>query len=370
MVNRDRLINEFLELVRIDSLTLKEREMADNLKAKLENMGLEVYEDDAGAKIGGNAGNIIATLKGEQGIPTVMLVAHMDTVPPGTGKNPIVEGDVIKTDGKTVLGGDDAAGIACILESLKIIKENNIPHGDIQVVFTVAEEGGLLGSKNLDYSKIYAKYAFVMDDGGEIGTVAVKAPSQNKIDVIVRGKAAHAGVEPEKGVSAIQIAAKAISDMKLGRIDEETTANIGVINGGSATNIVCDKVEIKAECRSRNQAKLEKQTLHMEECFNKAALEFGGKVEFSYSQEYPAFSINDGDPIISILKKASEASGIPLKLEATGGGSDTNIINGKGIPAVDLSVGMDKIHSVDEQIKIDDMVKASEFLVHVLNSVE
>lgn len=370
MINRDRMVNEFIELVRIDSLSLQERQMAEVLKNKLTGMGHDVYEDDAGKTAGGNTGNLICTIKGTRQVPAVLLMAHMDTVVPGIGKKPHIEGDIIKTDGTTVLGGDDLAGVQCILEALRVIKENELPHGDIQIAFTIAEEVGLLGSKYLDYSKIYAKYGFVMDDGGPIGHVAVKAPSQNKIDVTVKGKAAHAGVEPEKGISAIQIASAAIYEMKLGRIDEETTANIGIIGGGQATNIICDTVDIKAEARSRSPEKLEAETLHMKECFEKAAARFGGSVSFSSELMYPAFNISEDDDIIKILRKAAEKSGIELKLEATGGGSDTNIINDKGIQAVDVSIGMDKVHSVEEQISINDMVKAAEFLVYIITSVD
>lgn len=370
MVNRHRMVNEFIELVKIDSLTKQEREMADTLKSKLENMGYTTYEDDAGSKIGGNSGNVICTIKGNKAVSPILLFAHMDTVVPGLGKKPIVQGNMIKSDGTTILGGDDVAGIECILEAIRVIKEEGIQHGDIQIAFTIAEEGGLFGAKYLDYSKIHAKYGFVLDGSGEIGTVAVKAPSQYKIDVGIKGKAAHAGMEPEKGISAIQIAAEAISNMKLGRIDDETTANIGLINGGQATNIVCDKVDIKAESRSRDQNKLEEQTQHMKKCFEDAAAKFGGQVDFKADLMYPAFDIKEDQPIISILKKASTAAGIKLVLEATGGGSDTNIINSKGIQAVDISVGMDKVHSVEEQISIDDMVKAAEFLVAIIKSVE
>jgi len=370
MVNRERMVNEFLELVGIDSLTKNERKMADTLKQKLTEMGYEVTEDNAGEKIGSGTGNIICTVKGSKTVPAVMLAAHMDTVQPGTGKKAVIDNGLIKTDGTTILGSDDAAGIECIMECLRVLKEDNIPHGDIQVVFTVAEEGGLLGAKNLDYSKIYAKYAFVLDTGGAIGTVNVKAPTQNIIYVTVEGKAAHAGVEPEKGVSAIQIAADAIASMKLGRIDHETTANIGIINGGRETNIVCDKVEIKAEARSRDRWKLDDQTSHMKECFEKAAEKFGGRVDFKAVNEYPSFSIPENAPIINILRKAADAVKVPLALEETGGGSDTNIFNGKGIEAVNVSVGMNKVHSVDENIAIDDLVKAAEFMVAVISNIE
>ncbi len=370
MVNKQRMLDEFVALVKIDSLSLGERQMADVLKTKLETMGFKVYEDDTGSKIGGNAGNLIFSVKGVKAVPPVIVMAHMDTVTPGTGKKPVVEGNIIKSDGTTILGGDDLAGVVCILETLRVLKEDDLEHGDIQVAFTVAEEIGLMGAKHLDYSMINAKYGFVLDDGGEIGSVAVRAPSQDKIHVVVKGKAAHAGVAPEKGINAIQIAAEAISTMKLGRIDHETTANIGVINGGLATNIVCDRLEIQAEARSRDESKLKAQTSHMKECFETAAKKYGGSVEFKSELMYPAFNISASEPIIGILEKASVKVGVQLKLEATGGGSDTNIINGAGIQAVDVSIGMDKVHSVEEQICIDDMVKAAEFLTAIITSVE
>lgn len=293
----------------------------------------------------------------------------MDTVEPGLGKKPVIDGDTIRSDGKTVLGGDDAAGIVCILETLRALKENSIEHGDIQVVFSVAEEGGLLGSKNLDYSLINARYGIVLDSHGPIGTVAIKAPSQNRFYITVKGLAAHAGIEPEKGISAIQIASSAIAGMKLGRIDFETTANIGTITGGRETNIVCDTVEIKAEARSRDKLKLEAQTAHMKDCFESAAARFGGSVEFRIVPEYPSFSIAENAEIMSILKKAADDAHISLVPEETGGGSDTNIFNGKGIEAVDISVGMDKVHSVDECIRIDDMVKAAQFLLSIILNI-
>lgn len=370
MINKERMIKEFIELTSIDSLTRQERQMADCLTKKLNDIGYEVYEDDAGKKIGGNSGNLICNIKGTKNVPTVLLMAHMDTVTPGMGKKAVIEGGYIKSDGTTVLGGDDLAGVECILETIRTLKEQNIPHGDIQIAFSIAEEGGLLGGKNLDYSKINAKYGLVLDGGGKIGSVAVSAPSQNKIDVTIKGKAAHAGMEPEKGISAIQIAAEAISNMTLGRIDEETTANVGIIGGGNATNIICDKVEIKAEARSRNLQKLENQTAHMKECFEKACEKFGGSADFDISLAYPPYNIERSAQILKFLEKAAKNKGIELILEATGGGSDTNNINSKGIQAVDISVGMDKVHSVEEQILIDDLTESAEFLIEVIKSIE
>lgn len=370
LVNSNRLVNEFLELIKIDSLSRKERKMCDTLKQKLQNSGYEVYEDNTGSVIGGECGNIICTVKGTKDVPAVLLTAHMDTVVPGIGKKAVVDGDIIKSDGTTILGGDDAAGIAVILETLRVLNENNIEHGDIQIAFTVAEEVGLLGAKNLDYSKIYAKYGFILDSDGKIGTACVKAPSQNKIHVVIKGKASHAGMEPEKGISAFSIMADAISQMKLGRIDEETTANIGIINGGLATNIVCEKVEIEAEARSRKQSKLEAQTAHMRDCFVNAAVKWGGQVEFNSEVEYPAYSIEMDSEIIKIMKSAASKCGFEFEAVATGGGSDTNIINSKGIEAVDVSIGMSKVHSVNEQISIKDIEDSVLLLTAIIENIK
>lgn len=370
LVNRNRLVNEFIELVKIDSLSRKERTMCDTLKKKLENLGYVVSEDDAGQKIGGDSGNIICTIKGSKNVPAILLTAHMDTVVPGIGKKPVVDGDIIKSDGTTILGGDDVTGIVIILESLRLLKEENIEHGDIQIAFTIAEEVGLLGAKNMDFTKIYAKYGFILDSDGRIGCAAVKAPSQNKIHAVIKGKAAHAGMEPENGISAFSIMAEAISTMKLGRIDEETTANIGMINGGVATNIVCDRVELECEARSRQQSKLDAQTEHMRECFEKAAAKWGGQVEFTTSIEYPSFNISKDAKIIKIMENAASDCGIIFEAVATGGGSDTNIINSKGIEAVDISIGMTKVHSVNEQISITDMLNGVEFLIAIIKNIK
>lgn len=369
MVNARRILNEFMELVQVDSLSRNERQMADLLMGKLEAMGYSAYEDNTAEKIGGNAGNVICLVKGEEGVPAVLLNAHMDTVAPGTGKKPVLEDDIIKSDGTTVLGGDDVAGIVSILETMRVLKEKRIRHGDIQIVFTVGEECGLLGAKCLDYSRFSAVYGFGLDGAGAAGNVVIQGPSQKTIDVVVVGRAAHAGVEPEKGISAIRIASYAISLMKLGRIDDETTANIGIINGGLATNIVCGQVKIRAEARSRNEKKLDVQIEHMRECFEKAVLKFGGTFDFKVECEYPAFSIDEDDSIITVLKRAADNSGIELKLGPTGGGGDINIMSGNGVKCIGLSVGMNKVHSVEEEIIVGDLVGSAEFLLEIIKAL-
>ena len=369
MIDQSKITDEFIKLVGIDSLSKKERDMADYLLKKLNRMGYNSIEDDAGSKIGGNAGNIICQVPGIPGKPRLLFMAHMDTVVPGIGKKPQIDGDIIRSDGTTVLGGDDAAGIAVILEVVRSLKEDKTPHGDIYIVFTVAEEGGLFGSRNLDISKIPADYAFILDDEGEIATAAVKAPYYNRFKVTFKGRAAHAGLEPEKGLSAIMLASKAIAGMPhVGRIDHESTSNIGIINGGSARNIVAEACEVEGEVRSIEEDKVEKFTKEIINYMKTVTEESGGQTEIELERMYPGYALDEESSIIKLLMEAASKAKLPLKLHATGGGSDTNVINGCGIPAVDISVGMDRVHSVEERIRISDMEKACHFVTAIITT--
>ena len=347
MVNKQRLIDEFLELVQIDSPSSKEGKVAQVLVKKLEEIGCEVIIDNAGEKTGGETGNVIATLKGNRSGKKILFSSHMDTVSPSIGVKPIIDevNGIIKSDGTTVLGSDDKAGIAAILEGLRNIKENNIDHADIQVVFSIWEEGGLHGAKNLDYSKIDAEYAFVLDSGGSPGKIT--------------GKPAHAGLQPENGISAIMVASRAIENMKLLRIDEETTANIGIVKGGIATNIVMPELEIVAEARSLSEEKLDAQTNHMVETFKNAAKEFGAEIEIEVKRAYGPFNIYETDEIVQLAKKAFSNMNIEGKTASTGGGSDTNILNKNGIKSVNLGIGMKKAHTLEEYIAIEDLINSA-----------
>src|SRR5918998_1431735 len=266
MINQERIKNLLLELVRIDSTSRKERDVAQRIKQYCEEMGAEVFIDDAGEKVGGNTGNVIARFPGT--IPTaepIMMSAHMDTVVPGRGVKPIVEGDIIRTDGSTVLGGDDKSGCSVIIETVRCLQEQNIPHAPIDAVFSICEEVGLLGAKHLDLSKVRARYGLVFDSD-DPGFLFTRGPSANHFEFKIFGLESHAGVAPEQGISAVRIAAEAIMNMKLFRIDEETTANIGVIRGGEATNIITNLVTLRGEARSLREEKLVAQTDHMIKC--------------------------------------------------------------------------------------------------------
>lgn len=366
MIDEKRLLDRFLKYVQIDSPTKYEKEFADYLMKEMEKMGLEVHMDDAGEKVGSNAGNVIGRLKGNTDGETILFSAHMDTVSPGRGIKPVIKDGVIYSDGTTVLGGDDKAGIAAILEAIETVIEKDIPHGDIEVVFSIYEEGGLYGAKNLDYSKLKAKKAFVFDSGGDPGEIIVQWPAQNKINAKFIGKEAHAGVAPENGISAIQMAAEAISNMKLLRIDEETTANIGIIRGGEATNIVTKEVTIEGEARSLSNEKLKAQTDHMVKCCQEAAEKFGGQVELDVQNSYEAFKVEEDAEIVQKVKEACKNIGLEPFTTSSGGGSDTNILNANGIEAVNLGIGEKKPHTVEEHIHIKDLENAAKLALEII----
>ncbi len=367
-VNKDRLIEEFLELVQVDSETKNEATIAGVLTKKFEDLGLEVFEDDAKDKTGHGAGNLICNLKGtKEGADTIYFTSHMDTVVPGNQVKPIIEGDYIVTDGTTILGADDKAGLAAILEAIRLIKEQHVEHGDLQFIITVGEESGLVGAKALDPSHLKAKYGYAIDSNGEVGNIIVAAPTQAKINATVKGRTAHAGLAPEKGVSAITLASKAIAKMPLGRIDEETTANIGRFEGGKQTNIVCDHVEILAEARSLVPDKMNAQVEKMKQAFIQTAEEMGGEVELQVDIMYPGFKQQEGDHVVEVARTAAKQIGRESKLLTSGGGSDANIIAGHNIPTVNLAVGYEEIHTTNERMPVGELVKIAEFVTAIID---
>lgn len=371
MINRERLLDEFLELVQIDSETKHESEICEVLKGKFSALGVDVIEDDAKEITGHGAGNLICTLHGSNSEKDPLyFTSHMDTVVPGKGIKPSIVDDKVVTDGTTILGADDKAGIAAMLEAIKILKEKQLKHGTIQFIITVGEESGLVGAKALNPKHLLAKYGYALDSDGEVGTIIVAAPTQAKVKATLKGKTAHAGVAPEKGISAITIASKAIAKMPLGRIDEETTANIGSFQGGSQTNIVCDHVDILAEARSLVPGKMEKQVQKMKEAFETAAKDMGGEAEVTIEIMYPGFKFAEGDHVVEIAKKAINNIGRKPNLVKSGGGSDGNVIGGFGIPTVTLGVGYEDIHTTNEKMPIKELVKTAEMIVAIIEASE
>ena len=368
-MNNKRMLEEFLTLVKMPCSTGKERQAADYVTLKLTELGFTVVEDQAGEKIGGNTGNVIASLTGSvAGAPTIMLSAHLDCVEPCGSIEPIQKDGMILSKGNTVLGSDDKAGVAAILEGLRVLQEDKIPHGAIQVVFTVAEEGGLNGSRNIDRSLLKADYGYALDSGGDIGEIVITAPGQEQIKVIVHGKKAHAGVAPEEGLNAIVVAGKALAEIKQGRIDFETTANIGIISGGVATNIVPDTVELQCEARSRNLNKLAAQVDHMKTTFIKVAAAHGGKADVTTTRAYNPYVLAEDAPVVKNAFAAAKNLSLTPKLVGTGGGSDANFFNIYGVPCAVLGVGMSKVHTTDEFIKESDLYLAAKYVTAILQT--
>ncbi|MFC1595684.1 M20/M25/M40 family metallo-hydrolase [Candidatus Margulisiibacteriota bacterium] len=365
MINQKRLIKTFLDLVKIDSESGNEAAIRKELTGRLRKLGLKTSVD--------KVGNLHAVRPGKAKGPALLFSAHMDTVKPGRGVIPVIKDGKIYSKGQTILGADDKSGIAEILEMLEVLKETKTTSVPIKVLFTVSEEIGLKGSAAITKQTIkHAEgatdntFGFILDAHGPIGTVITSAPTHDTFVATVKGKSSHAGIEPDKGINAIVAAAKAIAKMTLGRIDEETTANIGVIEGGMATNIIPAEVIVKGEARSRNINKLTKQITHMKDTLDTECKKLGAKVAFKKTREYKAFNIPANNEVLNICALSAKKTKVKLRLESTCGGSDANHINALGIPAVVLSSGMAKVHSTDEFIKIADMVKATEFVLNVV----
>jgi len=370
VANRERTLELFMELVRVDSETGHEAKISAVLKKKFSDLGLEVTEDDAAERTGHGAGNLFVWLPaspGRERVPALLLTSHMDTVTPGKGVKPRLDEDgYIRSDGTTILGSDDKAGLAAMLEAIRLIEERRIPHGPVQFVVTVGEESGLVGSRAIDPARLRADFGFALDSNGQIGDIAIAAPAQAKVKMVIRGRSAHAGVNPEDGISAIQVASKAVARMPLGRIDAETTANIGRFEGGGPTNVVCDYVALDAEARSIVREKLDRQLQAMREALESAAADCGATAEFAGEIVYPSYRFADDDKVVRLAKAALANIGAAPRTFVSGGGSDANVFNGKGVPTVNLAVGYKDIHTTKERIMADDLVRAADLVVELI----
>ncbi len=367
-IDQERLIADFMTLVSIGSHSREEANVAAYIKGAVEELGYVVAEDHAGDIVGGNTGNLIVRVPGNPNWPTILLMAHMDTVAPGHGVRPIRHADRITSDGKTVLGADDKAGVAGLLHLLTVLHSTKEEHPPLEVVFTICEEVGLLGAKALDRSSLQASYGFVFDSGGPLGSIVTHGPAQAKMKALVHGKAAHAGMAPEKGVSAIEVTSQAIAKMHLGRIDDHTTANIGQIKGGFATNIVCDLVELYAEARSLNDDRLRIQQEHMTQVLQATAKQHGVFAEVDWTASYPSFALPQDSFLRIIATNAMNRMDVTPTFVHSGGGSDANVINSKGIPVINLAVAYQQIHTLEEWISLDNLTGAAQMILEIVRA--
>ena len=363
--NEKRIRELFEELVSIDSVSFSERQMADCLTDILKEMKFEVSEDSAGEFYGGNAGNLYGFLKGTGEGTSTLFVAHMDTVHPGASKKAVFHEDgKITSDGTTVLGSDDVAGIVEILEGIRLVQEQNIPHGDIEILFPIAEELYDKGSKVFDFSVVKSKQAYVLDFSGHVGKAALRAPSIVSFRVEIKGKASHAGFAPEKGINAIALMAEGISKIRQGRLEDETTLNIGLIHGGSMTNIVSENCVCEGEIRGYHHERVMELLEETKQIFETVietaqGTDKNAELLFSHEINIKAYAVDKNSGVVQRFCRACEKIGVEPELTETFGGSDNNVIVNQGIDGVVLSCGMNNAHSVHEYIEMEDLVKGA-----------
>jgi tripeptide aminopeptidase len=351
-----RAVSLFLDLAAIPSPPGEERAVADRVREELERLGLDVVEDDAGEAIGSTAGNLLARLPGRGAGTPILLCAHLDTVPPQGPIEPVIgDDDVVRNAAGTILGADNKAAVAAMLEAARRIVEEERPHGGVELLFTPKEEVGLLGAGAFDHTALEAELGFVYDQAAAIGEVIIGAPSQRSLLVRFRGRPAHSGMVPEEGRSAIVAAARAIADLRLGRLDEETTANVGLITGGSARNIVPEWCELEAEARSHDAGKLADVIQEMLDAFAFAASTAECTVETEVSETYAGYRFRESDPIVQLARTALERCGFEFRPALTGGGADANVFNARWLPCLVLANGMTDIHTADERIAVADI---------------
>ncbi len=366
-LNINRLVKTFTDLVKIDNPPLKEREMANAVKKYLTELDIPFHEDDSYKKTGGNAGNIYAFYPGKKDLNPILFSGHLDSVNPSINKKAVIHDDgTITSDKTTVLGADDLAGLTCIIEALRYVKEHNLSHRPIELLFTYAEELYDIGSEFFDFSKIKSKEAYVLDDSGPIGTFLYKAPTIISFSFDITGVAAHAGFNPEAGIHAIKIAAEAINQTTMGRIDDETTVNIGEISGGKGTNIIPAKCEIKGEIRSYVHEKALAQLDHINDIFTKTAFKYGAELKKTNRIGCTAYETNLNSSVVNRFKAACQDNNLPFSPEKSFGGSDNNRFTLNGIEGIVLSCGMTKPHSIEESVTIEDLVKTTSSVISLI----
>ena len=371
MINEERILNEFIELVSVPCPSGDEKAEADLIIKKLAELGIKAEVDDAGVKGGHTTGNVWAFIPSnlDYKAPGLMFEAHMDSVAPTTGTKVVRRDGVLYSDGTTTLGGDDKVGIAATLEAVKVILENNLPHGDIQLFFTIGEEIGSIGVRHMDPAWIKADIGYCLDEGYEPGYVNNAAPRAVKMHVKVTGKAAHAGVEPEKGINAIMLAAKALTALPAyGRLDGETTLSVGKIEGGLASNIVAPNAEFVIDMRCLDPDKLTDLIEQTRKIIAETVAAGGGKAEINVEEGSPSMRVSEDDLGVVFVKEATAKLGLPFKLVSSGGCTDGNYLCGMGLPCVALGTGMNKIHSTEECLAEKDLYNLAKLVLEIINA--
>ena len=357
MINQERMVNAFCELVKKDSPSDEEEDVAKHLTERLEVLGFNVARDAHG--------NLIAS---EDGTNPLMLSAHMDTVEPGRSIKPQVDGDIIRSDGTTILGGDCKAGVAAIMEALESAKEDASPRRPVQVVFTRGEEIGLIGAANLDYSMIHCKEAVVFDGNGPVNTITGSSPTYMAFDVTVTGRGAHAGVEPEKGISAIRIASEIIGDLPNGRLDEETTFNVGLISGGTVRNAVPVEVTFGGEFRSKNTETVDLLGLQVTQALNKARTKYKEAViKEEMEMLFQMYTLDPNEPVVRMVTDILKDMNLMPDIKPSGGGTDANQMRLNGIDCIVVGMATNEMHTVDEHVVVPDLMATARLCQNIMN---
>lgn len=356
-VNEQRLLELFLDLAKIDGPSTKEQLVADYLAKELPKLGFTIEFDEAHKNFNGEVGNLVAWKEGtDPTIPPLFFSTHMDTVLPTKNLTPVIKDGVIYSDGTTILGADDRAALASYIEAIRAVIESEIPHGPIELLLTVNEQPGLVGARFMDYSKIKSKVGYIFDSSGDVGQTILKGPFSSRIYLKVKGNAAHIALNAEEGNSAFVIAAAGLLKMKLGKVDEETLANIGMIEGGELTSIIPGTVTLAGEVRSFSKEKLNMQLRHMEQVMKEAAKELGGVVEITLEKKYSGFDIPEEHILVQNVTDASRQINLQPYLTNTLGGADTNVLNENGLTCITLGNGFQNIHSYRECISIENLI--------------
>lgn len=365
-LNRERALRTFFELVAIDSESGGEGGVTEYLQKWFADRGYETLRDQAGQTCGSTGDNLLVHIGGTMPGEAICFNAHQDTVRPGCGIRPRVEGDRVVSGGDTILAADDKAGIAMLLELLERLRETGVPHRELYYLFTIGEEIGMLGAKAFDPALMPCKSFFAVDGTGRPGSISVAGPGAVAMRADFHGKPAHAGIEPEKGASAILMLAEALRSAPFGRIDEETTSNVGQIGGGKANNVVADSAWFTAEARSRSEEKLQKQVDAVRAACRHAAETLGGSVDFYVDPTYPAFRQDPDWFIYRCCVQAYRKEGIAPRLVQAGGGGDANILTGKGYQCGGISAGIYNCHSCDEYLDLNDFEQAYRVVMRMM----